>query len=64
MKTENETVKQVNLKERVDAFERDLVFEALKRAKGNQSRAARILGTSQRILKTIARASPLRGKRA
>jgi Nif-specific regulatory protein len=50
MKTDNDTVKQENLKGRVDAFERELVFEALKRAKGNQSRAARILGTSQRIV--------------
>ena len=40
----------VNLKGRVDAYERELVLEALKTAKGNQSRAARILGTSQRIV--------------
>jgi len=39
-----------NLRLRVDAYERQLVFQALKRAKGNQSRAARILGTSQRIV--------------
>ena len=48
MKTENETSNQENLKRLVDAYERELVFEALKRAKGNQSRAALILGTSQR----------------
>jgi len=50
MKAENETGTKENLKGRVDAYERELVFEALKRAKGNQSRAARILGTSQRIV--------------
>ena len=50
MKTENETGNQENLKGRVDAYEKELVFEALKRSKGNQSRAARILGTSQRIV--------------
>jgi Nif-specific regulatory protein len=50
MKAENETGTKENLKRLVDAYERELVFEALKRAKGNQSRAARILGTSQRIV--------------
>ena len=50
MRTENETSNQENLKRLVDAYERELVFEALKRAKGNQSGAARILGTSQRIV--------------
>jgi Nif-specific regulatory protein len=50
MKAQNETGNKDNLKGRVDAYERALVFEALKRAKGNQSRAAKILGTSQRIV--------------
>ena len=40
----------VNLKARVDAYERALVLDALKTARGNQSRAAKILGTSQRIV--------------
>jgi len=39
-----------NLKVRVDAYERELVLAALKRTKGNQSHAAKILGTSQRIV--------------
>ncbi len=39
-----------NLRGRVDAYERALVMEALKMAKGNQSHAAKILGTSQRIV--------------
>lgn len=38
------------LKDRVDAYERVLVVEALKSARGNQSRAAVLLGTSQRIV--------------
>jgi Nif-specific regulatory protein len=50
MNTEKEILKMENLKVRVDAYERTLVQEALKTAKGNQSRAARILGTSQRIV--------------
>jgi Nif-specific regulatory protein len=50
MKAENETGTKENLKGRVDAYEKELVFEALKRAKGNQSGAARILGTSQRLV--------------
>jgi len=40
----------VNLKARVDAYERELVLDALKTARGNQSHAAKILGTSQRIV--------------
>jgi Nif-specific regulatory protein len=40
----------VNLKARVDAYERELVLDALKTTRGNQSHAARILGTSQRIV--------------
>ena len=40
----------VNLKARVNAYERELVLAALKRTKGNQSHAAKILGTSQRIV--------------
>jgi Nif-specific regulatory protein len=50
MNTQRENGLTENLKGRVDAFERALVMEALKTAKGNQSRAARILGTSQRIV--------------
>lgn len=38
------------LKDRVDAYERVLVVEALRSARGNQSRAAVLLGTSQRIV--------------
>jgi Nif-specific regulatory protein len=50
MHPEKETEMMENLKGRVDAYERELVMEALKRARGNQSHAAKILGTSQRIV--------------
>jgi Nif-specific regulatory protein len=50
MKTPRESGMTENLKGRVDAYERALVVEALKTAKGNQSHAAKILGTSQRIV--------------
>jgi transcriptional regulator with GAF, ATPase, and Fis domain len=50
MNAENKYGNTANLKERVDAYERALVLEALKTARGNQSHAAKILGTSQRIV--------------
>jgi len=34
----------------VSAFERDLLQDALKSARGNRSRAARLLQTTERIL--------------
>jgi Nif-specific regulatory protein len=50
MKSQRESGMTRSLKRRVDAYERTLVMEALKTAKGNQSHAAIILGTSQRIV--------------
>jgi Nif-specific regulatory protein len=50
MKTQNEPGNAENLKGRVDAYERALVMQALKAARGNQSQAAKLLGTSQRII--------------
>jgi Nif-specific regulatory protein len=50
MKAERQGKSSSNLRGQVDAFERTLVTEALKIAKGNQSHAAKILGTSQRIV--------------
>ncbi len=38
-----------SLKERVDAFERDLIVDALKSSRGNMAAAARNLATTQRI---------------
>ena len=40
----------ISLKERVDAYERGLVADALRRAQGNQSEAARLLRTSRATL--------------
>jgi Nif-specific regulatory protein len=34
----------------VGAFERDLITDALKDVRGNQSQAARLLGTTKRII--------------
>ncbi len=50
MKQEKAKTSAVNLKARVEAYERVLVVEALRRTKGNQSRAAELLGTSRRIV--------------
>jgi len=50
MKQEKAETSAVNLKARVEAYERVPVVEALRRTKGNQSRAAELLGTSRRIV--------------
>ncbi|HTZ40391.1 MAG TPA: helix-turn-helix domain-containing protein [Syntrophales bacterium] len=50
MKAKREGSSSMNLKGQIDAYERNLVLQALKAAKGNQSRAAKLLGTSQRIV--------------
>jgi Nif-specific regulatory protein len=42
--------KGVPLKERVNAFERGLIVDALRQANGNQSEAARLLGTTRTAL--------------
>ena len=34
----------------LSAFERDLITDALKDARGNQSQAARLLGTTKRVI--------------
>lgn len=41
----------INLKERVEALEKELISEALKDAEGNQTRAALSLGISERMLR-------------
>lgn len=50
MKAKREGRVSSNLRGQVNAYERALVMQALKTAKGNQSHAAKILGTSQRIV--------------
>jgi Nif-specific regulatory protein len=44
------TLPRQALKEAVDAYEKDLVQDALKSARGNRARAARLLHTTERIL--------------
>jgi Nif-specific regulatory protein len=44
------TVTHTSLKEAVAAYERDLLLDALKTARGNRAKAARLLDTTERIL--------------
>jgi Nif-specific regulatory protein len=44
------TVVRTSLEGAVEAFERSLIQDALKTARGNRSRAARLLGTTQRVI--------------
>ena len=44
------TLARQSLKEALDAYEKDLVQDALKSARGNRARAARLLHTTERIL--------------
>ncbi len=47
----SDTIGEGTLQDRVDLFERDLVVDALKRADGNISSAARDLGSTPRIIR-------------
>jgi Nif-specific regulatory protein len=44
------TVPRQSLADSVEAFERDLLQDALKSTRGNRARAARLLDTTERIL--------------
>jgi Nif-specific regulatory protein len=44
------TLARQSLKEAIDAYEKDLVLDALKSARGNRAKAARLLDTTERIL--------------
>ena len=46
----SDTVPRVRLSDSVDAFERDLISDALKTTRGNRARAAKLLSTTERIL--------------
>jgi len=46
----SDTVPRVSLVETVSAFERDLIQDALKSARGNRALAARLLHTTERIV--------------
>ena len=45
------TMARVSLSEAVDSFERDMLMDALKTARGNRARAAKLLGTTERIMR-------------
>ncbi|HTS80544.1 MAG TPA: sigma 54-interacting transcriptional regulator [Myxococcaceae bacterium] len=44
------TTVQVSLSEAVGEYEKDLILDVLKSARGNRARAARLLGTTERII--------------
>jgi Nif-specific regulatory protein len=46
----SDTVPRVTLAEAVEAFERDLIQDALKSTRGNRARASKLLSTTERIL--------------
>jgi Nif-specific regulatory protein len=46
----SDTVPRVSLAEAVEAFERDLILDALKSTRGNRARASKLLATTERIL--------------
>ena len=45
----SDTVPRMSLAESVEAFEKDLLLDALKTSRGNRARAAKLLGTTERI---------------
>ena len=46
----SDTVPRVSLTEAVEAFEKDLIVDALKTTRGNCARAAKLMATTERIL--------------
>jgi Nif-specific regulatory protein len=44
------TVTSLSLSEAVNAYEKDIVLDALKTTRGNRAKAARLLGTTERII--------------
>ena len=45
------TLSRVSLSEAVDSFEKELLMDALKTARGNRAKAAKLLGTTERIMR-------------
>ena len=45
------TLTRVSLSEAVDSFEKDMLMDALKTARGNRAKAAKLLGTTERIMR-------------
>ncbi len=46
----SDTIKHLSLKESVSAYEKELIQDILKTTKGNKVKAARMLGSTERIL--------------
>jgi len=44
------TIMRVSLTEAVDSYEKDLILDALKTARGNRAKAAKLLQTTERIM--------------
>src|SRR5205823_13237066 len=44
------TVMHTSLSDSVEQYEKDLIIDALKSARGNRAKAARLLGTTERIM--------------
>jgi Nif-specific regulatory protein len=44
------TVTRVSLRDAMDAYERDVIQDTLKTARGSRAKAARLLDTTERIL--------------
>ncbi len=57
------TLPRRSLEKAVESFERDLIQDALKSARGNKARAARLLDTTERILAYKARKYAIDGER-
>jgi Nif-specific regulatory protein len=57
------TLPRLSLEKAVESYERDLIQDALKTARGNKARAARLLDTSERILSYKARKYAIDGAR-
>ena len=57
------TLPRRSLEKAVESFERDLIQDALKSARGNKARAARLLDTTERILAYKVRKYAIDGKR-
>ena len=50
MSIQEDDTRQDGLKTLIESYERDLITDALKITFGNQSRAAKLLGTSKRVI--------------
>jgi Nif-specific regulatory protein len=48
--TASDTVTRLSLSTAIEAYEKDLIQDALKTARGNRARAAKLLDTTERIL--------------